>query len=474
MDGDEPKKFVIIGSGPTAIGAAYRLNELIHSGQLPSSTEVLVIEKEDEVGGLARSVTDRRGFTWDLGVHVTGFSKFEKFTNVINRAVSQWNNVPRCVKAYMRHIVEDDDNVEVNYVPYPVQDSIPYFPTDIKMQCLEEISSASTPVETARNFDEFTLYTFGPTLQEIFIRPYNEKVWTVSLAEMNCAWVENRVPRTCMEDLKRRCRLTRQELDDEENGKTKSMFRYPRNFRGIGEVWRTIASELPAHWFHLGDPVIRIDPEKREVTLSSGEATTYDYVISTMPIVELGRMSGLCPNINLRHSKCQTLVVQVVLVGIGMRRPQPEFTEQLSWLYFPQPDIIFYRCTFMSNFNERLTPNAVLFWSVLVEIGMAVDDPVDEDAIIECTIKDLMEHGIIYPTSKIESKWIHVLPYGYPIPTLDRDGELEKVHRTLEKEHIYSRGRFGSWRYEVANQDHSFTMGTEVIDKILYGKEETV
>ncbi|KIH51928.1 hypothetical protein ANCDUO_17977 [Ancylostoma duodenale] len=128
----------------------------------------------------------------------------------------------------------------------------------------------------------------------------------------------------------------------------------------------------------------------------------------------------------------------------------------------------------MSNFNERLTPNAVLFWSVLVEIGMAVDDPVDEDATIECTIKDLMEHGIIYPTSKIESKWIHVLPYGYPIPTLDRDGELEKVHRTLEKEHIYSRGRFGSWRYEVANQDHSFTMGTDVIDRILYGKEETV
>ncbi|KAJ1358899.1 hypothetical protein KIN20_017464 [Parelaphostrongylus tenuis] len=28
------------------------------------------------------------------------------------------------------------------------------------------------------------------------------------------------------------------------------------------------------------------------------------------------------------------------------------------------------KCTFMSNFNERLTPNAALFWSVLVEIGM--------------------------------------------------------------------------------------------------------
>ncbi|KAK6754404.1 hypothetical protein RB195_013422 [Necator americanus] len=467
MNEDRSKKFVIIGSGPTALGAAYRLHELIVSGRLPNSTEVLVIEKEDEVGGLARSVTDRRGFTWDLGVHVTGFSKYQKFTNVINRAVSQWNNVPRCVKAYMRHIIKNDDNVEANYIPYPVQDSIPYFPAGIKMQCLHEISSTSTATDLARNFDEFTLYTFGPTLQKVFIKPYNEKVWTVSLAEMNCAWVENRVPRTSIEDLKRRCQLTRGELDEEENKKAKSMFRYPRDFRGIGELWKTVASELPAHWFRLGCPVIGIDPRKKEVLLGNGYVIGYDYVISTMPIVELGRMSGLCPKINLRHSK-------VVLVGIGMRRPQPEFTEQLSWLYFPQPDIIFYRCTFMSNFNERLTPNAALFWSVLVEIGMAIDEPVDKDTIIESTIRDLIEHGIIYPTNRIESKWLHVLPYGYPIPTLNRDEELKNVHRTLENEHIYSRGRFGSWRYEVANQDHSFTMGIDVVDKILYGTDETV
>lgn len=110
----------------------------------------------------------------------------------------------------------------------------------------------------------------------------------MSLADMNCAWVENRVPRTCMEDLKRRCRLTREELDEEENAKTKSMFRlvsppschtgcpflnvcarYPRNLRGIGEVWKTIASELPAQWFHLGNPVIGIDPRNREVGMFS-------------------------------------------------------------------------------------------------------------------------------------------------------------------------------------------------------------
>ncbi|KAK6046686.1 hypothetical protein COOONC_15809 [Cooperia oncophora] len=245
------------------------------------------------------------------------------------------------------------------------------------------------------------------------------------------------------------------------------MFRYPRDCRGIGDVWKTIASELPPHWFHFGAPVTRIDTRAKTVHLSNGRSTEYDYVISTMPIVELSKMTSLGPKINLRHSK-------VVLVGIGMRRPQPEFTEQLSWLYFPQPEIIFYRCTFLSNFNERLTPNAVLFWSVLVEIGMDSSEHFDEDTMVDRTIKDLVEHGIIYPTSRIESTWVHVLPYGYPIPTLSRDEELRKAHKALEIANIYSRGRFGSWRYEAANQDHSFTMGSDVIDRIVYGAEETL
>uniref|UniRef100_A0A183F3G4 Amino_oxidase domain-containing protein n=1 Tax=Heligmosomoides polygyrus TaxID=6339 RepID=A0A183F3G4_HELPZ len=380
MVNDNPKKFVIIGSGPTALGAAYRLNELIEEGRISSSTEVTVLEKECEVGGLARSITDRRGFTWDLGVHVTGHSKYPKFTQIITQAVRQWNNVPRCVKAYMRHVIQDDDNVEINYVPYPVQDSIPYLPESIKQRCLKEISSISAISEAAKNFDEFTLKSFGETLQAIFIRPYNEKVWTVALNEMNCVWVENRIPKVSIEDLIRRCRLTREELDREENEKTKSMFRYPRGCRGIGEVWKIVASELPEKWFHFNTPAVKVGTKNRTVLLSDGRSVDYDYVISTIPIVELTRMASLCPTIRLRHSK-------VVLVGIGMRQPQPDFTEHLSWLYFPQPDIIFYRCTFMSNFNERLTPNAVLFWSVLVEIGMRSDETVDEPSIIECTIK---------------------------------------------------------------------------------------
>lgn len=38
---------------------------------------------------------------------------------------------------------------------------------------------------------------------------------------------------------------------------------------------------------------------------------------------------------------------------------------------------------------------------------------------------------------------------------------------------VFSRGRFGGWKYEVSNQDHTFMQGVEAVNAILCGKPET-
>jgi hypothetical protein len=58
------------------------------------------------------------------------------------------------------------------------------------------------------------------------------------------------------------------------------------------------------------------------------------------------------------------------------------------------------------------------------------------------------------------------------VPTLDRDDILGEVLPRLRDLGIYSRGRFGAWKYEVGNQDQSFMQGVEAVEHILRGHRE--
>ena len=74
----------------------------------------------------------------------------------------------------------------------------------------------------------------------------------------------------------------------------------------------------------------------------------------------------------------------------------------------------------------------------------------------------------------VVSTYLIDAPYTYPIPTLDRDAILAEAHAWLEPRGIHSRGRFGTWLYEIGNMDHSVVMGMQWVDRVLSGGRESV
>src|SRR5262245_35381667 len=62
---------LILGAGPTGLGAAYQLSALGHH-------DWQLIESASSPGGLASSFVDEHGFTWDIGGHVQ-FSHYDYF-----------------------------------------------------------------------------------------------------------------------------------------------------------------------------------------------------------------------------------------------------------------------------------------------------------------------------------------------------------------------------------------------------------
>lgn len=179
--------------------------------------------------------------------------------------------------------------------------------------------------------------------------------------------------------------------------------------------------------------------------------------------------------------------------------PQPlkqaqERTLTNPQLYFPEDNCNFYRATIFSNYSPYNQPQAEEklptlykangdkadsdeakegpYWSIMLEVSESTMKPVDVENILKDSIQGLINTEMIRPEDEIVSTYHRAFDHGYPTPTLEREGVLKQLLPKLEDLDILSRGRFGSWRYEVGNQDHSFMLGVEAVDAIHSGAVE--
>ena len=72
----------------------------------------------------------------------------------------------------------------------------------------------------------------------------------------------------------------------------------------------------------------------------------------------------------------------------------------------------------------------------------------------------------------IVDTWVYHAAYSYPTPSVERDSILSTVIPYLEDHGVYSRGRFGMWKYEVSNTDHTLMQGVELVNRLILGEAE--
>lgn len=87
-------------------------------------------------------------------------------------------------------------------------------------------------------------------------------------------------------------------------------------------------------------------------------------------------------------------------------------------------------------------------------------------------VAGLQATTLMHPEDQVVSTWEIEVDYGYPVPTLGRDQALSIIQPWLEEQDIFSRGRFGGWKYEVANMDHSVMQGVEWAERMVLDQRE--
>jgi hypothetical protein len=58
------------------------------------------------------------------------------------------------------------------------------------------------------------------------------------------------------------------------------------------------------------------------------------------------------------------------------------------------------------------------------------------------------------------------------VPTLERDPALAVIQPWLDQRDVFSRGRFGAWRYEIGNMDHAVKMGIDIARRLVLDEPE--
>ncbi|KAF2088445.1 FAD/NAD(P)-binding domain-containing protein [Saccharata proteae CBS 121410] len=468
---------LVIGAGPTGLGAAKRLNQI-------DGPSWLIVDSNETPGGLASTDVTPEGFLYDVGGHVI-FSHYKYFDDCIDEALPKeedWYTHQRI--SYVR--------CKGLWVPYPFQNNISMLPQEDQVKCMDGMIDAALEARVSgtkpKDFDEWIVRMMGVGIADLFMRPYNYKVWAVPTTKMQCQWLGERV---AAPDLKT---VTKNVILQKAAGNwgPNATFRFPAR-DGTGGIWIAVANTLPKEKTRFGanGTVDKVDAAGHKVTLKDGTTIKYNKLISTMAVDQLADQMG---DKELQGLSKGLFYSSTHVVGVGIRGERPERIGDKCWLYFPEKDCPFYRATIFSNYSPYNQPEKSKklptmyhadgskpdsseakegpYWSIMLEISESSMKPVDIPNLLKESIQGLINTEMLKPGDEIVSTYHRRFDHGYPTPSLEREGVLKQLLPKLQDMDILSRGRFGAWRYEVGNQDHSFMQGVEAADYVVNGAVE--
>lgn len=305
---------------------------------------------------------------------------------------------------------------------------------------------------------------------------------------MQCEWLGERVAAPNLKQVTKNVVLQK----TAGNWGPNATFRFPAE-GGTGAIWIGVANTLPKEKTRYGDHgrVQLVDADGHRVLLGDGTTVNYKKLVNTMAVDHLAEA--------MRDEECKKLSEGLFystthVIGVGIRGTRPERIGDKCWLYFPEDNCPFYRATIFSNYSPHNQPDASKklptlqladgskpssseaqegpYWSIMLEVSESSMKPVDQERMLADCIQGLVNTEMMLPSDEIVSTYHRRFDHGYPTPSLEREGVLKQLLPKLQAKDIWSRGRFGSWRYEVGNQDHSFMLGAEAVDSIVNGAVE--
>ncbi len=416
-------KLAILGGGLSAISLAYYLqkNEKIE--------RIDILEKEDKVGGLCRTYLSN-GIEYDVGPHII-FSRDQEILNLMNGLLGDNNE---------RHRRSNRILHKKRFVQYPFENDLSKLPKEDIDYCVNAFLHNPYNEYIPENMLQFFLKTFGEGITNVYLRPYNEKIWKFDPAFMSTQMVE-RIPKPPKEDILKSA-----------EGKTidgylhQLYFTYPKKGGTEAIISAFISKFDEKVRINVNSEVKRVSKSQTGYkVLTSNEETEYDRIVSTIPVNEFCDLYEGSHKQQIIKSASALRYNSIAICIVNVKK---DYAGDNYAFMIADKNVRFHRISKLDFMGNRYhLPDSTTYMAEITYRKNDLNDLSTDDELIQEVIKGLETIGFIDESKDVNFATIKRFKYAYVIYDLMHKTNMAVIKNYFKKEGIYLNGRFGSFEY---------------------------
>jgi protoporphyrinogen oxidase len=446
------KDVVILGGGPSGMSAGYVLSK--------SGSNVLVIERQARVGGLAKTI-EHHGFRFDLGGHrfITDNKQLEALIREI--LGSDLLVVERSSKILL-------DGKLYDY-PITVRNALSRLGLGNSIKLIadylwEQIRKHFTKAPII-SLEDWVVRHFGRSLFNLFFKEYSEKVWGVPCNRIAKEWVAKRIKGLSL-GVAIRGALSRTESRSKRT--LANQFLYPR--LGIGQICDNLQKHIDRNSQVMTDASViginHADNRVESVTVKDDNGVL-EYAgcefISSIPLTTLVQLLNPPPPVEILQAAASLRFRDLVVVTVMLDRER--VTDQ-TWMYIPDRAVPFGRIHEPKNWSTQMAPEGKthLVIEYYCFCGDAIWTATDAE-LAQRTVSELSRMGFIEAGEVLECTTLRI-PKAYPLFEVDYIQKQKCIVEYLDRfSNLELIGRGG--QFEYYNTDHAMESGITAAETIL-------